>query len=283
MIGIRYPFYHFKLLAIGIGLTGPAWAQPEAPEGYRWEINETLTDEFNGTELDATKWYDHLPHWEGRPPGKFMPSSISVADGFLQISMTPMAKPEGKFNIAAGAVQTKSDQIHYGYYEARIKASQLSASTNYWMYRDPIETEAGRIGMELIIQFGIGKSEGFSHHMKSNAMISLSPRENGAKKQKEKRTDRVELKSGVAEDFHTYGCWWVDANTLHFYADGENVYTINPATTFGEDPYRHPLKLSFVCEVFDWQPLPTLEELNDSSRNTAYIDYSRAYRLVKLN
>ena len=29
------------------------------------------------------------------------------------------------------------------------------------------------------------------------------------------------------EAFHTYGCWWKDANTLLFYLDGEYKFTIN--------------------------------------------------------
>lgn len=254
---------------------------PEAPDGYRWEVDPSLSDEFEGTTLDRTKWIDHLPGWEGRPPGKFMPESVVVRDGSLQISLTSMSEPDGDFTIAAGAVQSTTARAHFGYHEARIKASPLSASSNFWFFSDVLAEGETEQKFELIVQMGIGESADHSHHMKSNAMMASRPREGTAKWTKAKRTDRAALRSGIADEFHTYGCWWVDANTIRFYADGEHVYTIHPATDFDEAPFRHPLFVSFVCETFDWQPIPTGEDLADPDRNTAYIDYLRSYRLVK--
>ncbi|WKX76605.1 hypothetical protein [Zobellia laminariae] len=34
---------------------------PKPPMGKRWVLNPDFSDEFNGTELDTTKWYDHHP------------------------------------------------------------------------------------------------------------------------------------------------------------------------------------------------------------------------------
>ncbi len=254
---------------------------PEAPEGFRWENVETLSDDFDGTKLDSSKWHDHNPDWIGRPPGKFLPSAVRVGDGFLKISCTTLEKPDGKFTIACGTVQSKSRNALYGYYECRMKASQLSTSSNFWMVGNDIKVPGGTVGIELIVQFTIGNAAGFQEHMKSNAMISFKSSEQGSRRKKAKVTDRVELSSGVADDFHTYGVWWVDENTLKFYADGDYVYTINPSTEFDDKPFRQPLSVNLVCETFDWQPLPTKDELADANRNTAYFDYVRAYRLVK--
>ena len=254
----------------------------DPPADYRWEIIEAFSDEFDGTELDASKWHAHIPNWAGRPPGKFMPSSVSVQDGFLQIQCTPLDSPQGEFKIACGAIQSKS-QTRYGYYECRMKASKLSTSTNFWMVGDHVKTPIGTLGFELIIQFAIGNSKDFSEHMKSNAMISLKKPVVDAVREKAKATGRAELTSSVSDEFHTYGCWWVDANTMKFYADGRHVYTINPSTKFTDKPFEHPLRMTLVCETFDWQPLPTKEELTDPTRNTAFFDYLRSYRLVKTN
>jgi beta-glucanase (GH16 family) len=254
---------------------------PEAPKGFHWEVNEAFSDEFSGAELDRKKWHDHNPNWKGRAPGKFMPSSVSVKDGFLQIRLSPLDPPQGDFDIAAGTIQSKSNEALFGYYECRMKASQLSASTNFWMVGDRVEIPAGTLSQELIVQFTIGNAKDYMGHMKSNAMSALKPSGKDTKKKKAKRTDRIKLKSDVADDFHTYGVWWVDANTLKFYADGEYVYTINPSTEFDDKPFRHPLTVNFVCETFDWQPKPTQEELTDPKRNTSYFDYVRAYKLIK--
>jgi len=130
-----------NLLTATIALTlaasvSSAQSPPAPPDGYRWEVVEAFSDEFDGNKLDTTKWHAHIPSWVGRPPGKFMPSSVSVQDGHLQIRCTPLNPPQGEFTIAAGAIQSKS-KTRYGYYECRMKASKLSTSTNFWMVAPP--------------------------------------------------------------------------------------------------------------------------------------------------
>lgn len=257
-----------------------ALSPPDPPAGFRWEPIAALTDEFDGTRLDANKWYDHNPSWIGRPPGKFMPSSIDVKDGHLRIRCSPLRAADGKFTIASGTIQAKQKTL-FGYYECRMKASRLSASSNFWFVGEPVQTPRGKMGHELIVQFTIGKSQQHNQFMKSNAMVSLKAPGADTKREKAKVTDRTKLDSSVAEDFHTYGCWWVDANTLKFYVDGAYAYTLHPSKKFGDEPFRYPLALTLVCETFDWQPTPTVEELMDESRNTAMFDYVHSYRLVK--
>lgn len=252
---------------------------PEPPAGFRWVVNHTFTDEFSGSELDASKWHDHNPSWIGRPPGKFMPSSVSVDGGFLNLQVTPLDPPQGEFSIAAGTIQSKSKEAHFGYYECRMKASKLTTSSNIWMVGDGMEIPGGKLGFELIIQFTIGGSDEHASYMKSNAMVAFRSDGEGARNEKAKQTDRLKLRSEVSDEFHTYGCWWVDANTIKFYVDGEYAYTLKPSTKFDEHPFRHPLSFNLVCEAFDWQPLPSVSDLNNPKLNTAYFDYVRAYTL----
>tara|TARA_Y100001934_G_scaffold253174_1_gene317924 strand:+ start:26 stop:604 length:579 start_codon:yes stop_codon:yes gene_type:complete len=190
-----------------------------------------------------------------------------------------MKNSEDGYTIACGAVQAKSRSALYGCYECRMKASGLTASTAFWMVSDPIKHPPGELKQELIVQLSIGKSKQFGHHMKSNAMSGL--KEPGKERLKAEVTQRAKLKSGAADEFHTYGCWWIDANTMKFYADGQHVYTINPSTKFDAKPFRHPLKITLTCSTFDWQPKPTKEELTDPKLNSALFDYVRAYKLVK--
>ena len=60
-------------------------APPTPPDGFTWAPNEMFSDEFNAARLDLAKWYDHHPRWKGRPPAKFMPATVSVKSGRLQI------------------------------------------------------------------------------------------------------------------------------------------------------------------------------------------------------
>ena len=162
-----------------------------------------------------------------------------------------------------------------------MKASQLPTSTNFWMVSDNVKTLGGTLAMELIVQFTIGGAAEFNQHMKSNAMIALQPSGKQEQRRKAKKTDRIKLSSGVAEKFHTYGVWWVDANTMKFYADGQFVYSIAPSTEFDPKPFRHPLSVNLICETFDWQPVPTSQQLADPACSTACFDYVRAYKLVE--
>jgi hypothetical protein len=56
--------------------------------------------------------------------------------------------------------------------------------------------------------------------MKANTHIHLTPDAKGAEGKVAKKGEGANLKSNVDDEFHTYGCWWVDANTMRFYADG---------------------------------------------------------------
>lgn len=255
---------------------------PTAPDGYRWAKNEALTDEFDGTQLDSGKWHNHNPKWAGRPPGKLVPSAVSVKNGHLRIQCTPLKPVDGKFSIACGTIQSKAKAL-YGYHECRMKASKLSTSSNFWFVGDHVKTLQGTQGGELIVQLTIGNSQQHNQFMKSNVMVSMKRNGKDTKREKAKATDRIKLGSGVADEFHIYGCWWVDASKLKFYVDGEYAYTINPSTKFGEAPFRNPLSMNLICETFNWQPVPTEAELTDDTKNTALFDYVRSYRLVKRN
>ena len=69
---------------------------PEAPEGYKWVVNEDYTDEFNGKRLNAAKWHAKSPYWtNGRPPATFKAENVSVKKGCLRIINTVLSPTEG--------------------------------------------------------------------------------------------------------------------------------------------------------------------------------------------
>jgi hypothetical protein len=290
----------FAVIAIGTMLSTPLVAQsslPTPPDGYQWVKNEAFSDEFNGTELDSDKWHDHNPRWIGRAPGKFMPSSVSVKDGYLQIKSTVLDPPDDKFTIACGAVQSKSHEALYGYYECRMKASSISTSSTFWLTGGPKPVSGGTLGLELDIQECIGNAQRwpkFKNQMNCNTHITFRPDGKNVDTNKDendeaakpepttlKKGGSYQLKSNVNDEFHTYGCWWVDANSMKFYADGEYALTITPSTELDPTPFDHPLFMNLVCETYSWEVPPTKEDLADDSRNTTYYDYVRSYKLVE--
>jgi len=255
----------------------------EAPEGFRWVLNEPYSDEFNGTELDADKWHDTYPGWKGRVPGLFVPSSIRVGDGCLQIKTSLLEPPQGVSNewwIACGAVQSKAQEAFYGYYETRVKASSMRTSTTFWLMT-PRKTarDAGK-RTELDIQESIGDAtryKGFKKQMKSNTHITFY--EKGKEPVVVKEGASSNLKGEVDERFFRFGCWWVDANTMHFYVDGEYAHTIEPPTDLDPHPFDQKMFVNMVCEIYNFEVRPEREEILNEENNTTLYDYVRAYTL----
>ncbi|WP_404309453.1 family 16 glycosylhydrolase [Neorhodopirellula lusitana] len=257
---------------------------PSPPEGYRWEKNEAFSDEFDGDQLDSAKWYDHNPRWKGRAPGLFVPSAISVGDGYLCIRCGVLDPPQGEFSVACGAVQSKAKTALYGYYECRMKASSIPTSSTFWLTSESKKVDGGRLSFELDIQECVGRADRFAvftTHMKSNTHVNFQAEEKGAETQRRHEGGQAPLKSKVDDEFHTYACWWVDATTVKFYADGEYQFTVHPPVDFGEAPFDFPMFMNLVCETYDWNARPTVEELSDDTRNATFYDYVRSYRLVK--
>ncbi len=259
----------------------------DAPAGYKWVLNEDYSDEFDGTKLNKKKWVDHYPGWEGRVPGLFVPSSVNVKDGFLQIKCTVLDPPQGETNqwtIACGAVQSKKGGAHYGYYEARLKASDITTSSTFWLKNRHFGLERPYKTTELDIHEGIGNATRwptFATHMRSNTHLEYFT-EDAEEPVNLKKGESVEMDLPVSKKFHRFGCWWVDANHMKFYLDGKFVYEIVPSTEVEATPFDLPLYLNMVCEIYTWEVLPSKEDLLDDSRNTTYYDYVRAYKLVKI-
>ncbi|MEM1107703.1 MAG: family 16 glycosylhydrolase [Planctomycetota bacterium] len=258
-----------------------------APEGFRWVLNEPLSDEFDGTELDRDKWLDHYPGWEGRVPGKFVPESISVKDGMLQIRSHILDEPqgdEGQWTIGCGAIQSKSMTAHYGYYEAHIKTSNVRTSTTFWMKNDrgPKPERTFKI-TELDVMEAVGNAgrwPSFATQMKSNTHIEYFT-EGGDEPVNLKKGGGSNLPDGGKsyDRFRTYACWWVDANTMHFYVDGQLMHTVEPSTELDPSPMDLPMFINAVCEIYTWELPPVEANLRDDSRNTSYYDFIRSWKL----
>ncbi|RKN81830.1 family 16 glycosylhydrolase [Ulvibacterium marinum] len=254
---------------------------PKPSEGYQWVVNEKFSDEFNGSKIDAKKWYDRSPYWvNGRPPATLRAYSVSVKDGNLQIKNSVL-EGDSIYNIAGGAVASVARDAHYGYYESRIKASSISMSSTFWLKNKRIKNGCVTEQQELDIVEIVGQQKragDFRTTMKSNAHFIDTPCD-GKEKYISAPGPGAKIKPPANEAYHVYGRWWVDATTLHFYLDGKFVYTINPSTAIREDPFYRPMYMHLVTETYNWETPPTPEELADDSRNTTYYDWVRAYTL----
>lgn len=277
---------------------------PEPPEGFRWAVNPDFTDEFVGDKLNPEKWHDKSPYWtNGRPPATFKAYNVNLENGCLRIKNSRLAPMEGKdgrpgdtYHLAGGAVASKSDQAWYGYYEVCMKASLTPMSSTFWLKNLPntirYVDETGRLvtehhRQELDIIETVGSATRFpawnrqfnaNTHYQCKVQGGTSPPQLDQPGPKDHRA-AIE---NTAEDFHTYGLWWVDPNTLHFYYDGKFLFTINPATEYNPLPFARPMYMHMVTETYSWEPsLPTDEMLSDPAKNSTHYDWVRGYVLVR--
>ena len=288
-------------------------AKPPEPEaGKRWVINNAYSDEFNGTSLDKTKWRDKHRTWTGRVPAKFDPKSITIENGNLEITNTLLAKPDGKYTIAGGAVQSLNQTAYHGYYESRFKASRINMSTTFWLSNSDVPFEGkNHLGqdcsqdswsMELDIVEAVGGvmtqswTESFRTGMQYNTHVWYRGCDEKSKIRFSKGANVAEgdgtaafnnkLPAGeeVWHNYNTYAAWWKDKNEVNFYLNDGFAGKVSVDTTLMATPYSRPMQMQMLTETYNWgRPLPTKEELANKAINTSYYDWVRVYYYADVN
>lgn len=297
---------HALLLSAGtIFATNILAAPPEPDPGKRWVINPLFSDEFDQESLDSAKWYDYHPLWQGRPPAKFDPSTIALAEGKLQIRNKMLDQPDGDYTIGGGAVRSKSDQASFGYYEAKFKASRLSMSTTFWLSNPRTkllgpnnlgaDCENDTWSMELDVAEQIGApvdaafassfltSQQYNTHVFYNDcdgnVNDFKAGVNAAEGNGSVAADNT-LPNGTEswEQFNTYAAWWKDENEVDFFLNNNFAGRVQVATDVLDNPFNRTLSMNMVTETYNWAtPYPTAAELSDDSRNTSYYEWVRSY------
>jgi alpha-L-fucosidase len=228
-----------------------------------WEKYAPLTDEFEGTTLDAAKWWDTNPGWKGRQPGLFDAGNVAVNEGRLHLTMRkgepPEArKAEGFHTYTCAAVKSKST-VRYGYFEVKAKPMASAGSSSFWFYdsKDTWWTEID------VFELG-GKAPGYERKMNMNVHVFHTP----AEERHWSEHGIYVAPSDLIEDYHVYGLEW-DEERITFYFDGVPVRT-------GPNTHWHqPLTLNFDSETMpDWFGLPEDTDLP----STFSVEYVRVWK-----
>lgn len=243
------------LLACG---AASAWADPP-PEGV-WEPIIELSDEFDGTRLDSTKWHDHNPGWKGRKPGFFAPHNVSVEGG--QLHLTARIEdledlPEGYHTFTTAAVKSRA-LVKYGYFEMRCRPMRSKASSAFWFYNS---TKEEWTEIDVFEICGLGEKWRNTYHM--NVHVFHTPTE----KTHWSRAETWKAPFDLAGSHHVYALEW-DQAVIRWWVDGRVVRTL-------ENTHWHqPLSMNFDSETMpEWFGLPTEETLP----STFSIDYIRSW------
>ena len=257
--------------------------QDPAPDNMTWTKLENLSDEFNGSSLDETKWLNTDPkRWVGRPPGLFVKNSVSEADGDLMLTVDRLPAPQivngSTFNYSCSNIFSKAFVAVGTYTESRIKANKTFLSTTFWLINNKgKEQGCDKRVTELDVTEMVGKitgsNKGFDERMNSNTHSRQIDCED--QHTKGSKGGKVGIGGKVWEDYHIYGVWWKSPKEILFFLDGKKVYTINPVADF-----NLLMQLRLVTETYDWNKPPADGGVNGSFEDrTSYYDWVRSWKL----
>jgi beta-glucanase (GH16 family) len=256
----------FPLVAALTFLSSYLFAEP--PPGKVWEPIPELTDEFNAPALDAAKWLDHSPGWEGRQPGYFAKSNVVVAEGELRLTARAEEPPaetreRGYHTYTTACVKGKTG-VRYGYFEIQARGMDSKASSAFWFYsRDPaVKTEIDVFEIR-------GGDTSFSRQLFMTLHHNNFPNPVWPGVDDKYHPAKVlDLDFRPVDGFHVYGLEW-DEKEIKWYTDGKLLLT--RANEF----WHEEMDLILDSETFPtWFGLPPVETLPTTFR----IDYVRGWR-----
>ena len=222
-----------------------------AKEGYTlfWE------DEFNGSQLDSTKWA--VRGVGPRGVGYVTPDAIEIKNGKLHINAF---MENDSLKISAVGTQGRFETT-YGYFECKVQLPKTTGNwAAFWIQSPGISSgeDPGKYGVEIDI-FEYFKSQG-GDFVSHNLHWAYGPNQ----KSTGAFLSKVE---GIGEGFHTFAVEWTPKKYA-FFVDGYKYYEIEVA-------------ISHINEyiILSFEPAHSLEDLKMATLPDSYlIDYVKVYK-----
>ena len=234
------------------------------PDSRNWRLVPALSDEFNGSDLDTSKWDDAPQSWG---IWTWSADNVSVENGALALRIRPDDQPNAVIRdsnyktstkhtyFSSGIIQSKANQV-YGYYEARVKGVDTfpGSAPAFWLYSNLKNDQAAGF---------VGKADGDpaysevdivemqQHPDDPHVMDMHAPYQvirNGkptwirnAQQAPYLDHKNVKVDFDPAAAFHTYGVM-VAPDRLTWYIDGKEVNSL-PNTNWNRLPMNVTLSL----------------------------------------
>lgn len=286
----------------------------DAGEGMMWELQESLSDDFNysapavgkSDEFDERWEEGFINPWKGPGLSIFTAENSKVKNNLLQLHASKASSTkDGHSQYHTGAIHSKESVIYPVYVEASMKITDLTLANGFWMLSKDSTQEIDILesyGSSRANQNWYDKRIHLSHHVFIREPFKdYQPKDAGTW-----HTDsRFPTWRG---EFHRVGVYWKGPWHLEYYINGEHVRTIK--TKNGEiidgkaidgiDPdgidytdgkgLSKEMEIIFDIEQQDWRyedeaktiPLvPTDAELADSNKNTFSVEWVRVYKPVE--
>lgn len=234
----------------------PADTLPPAPPGAEWRL--IWHDEFDGAELDTSKW--DIPEYKRRDAW-WSKKAVSL-DGKGNLVIRIFKEGDEYFDAC---VRTRRKFEHaFGYYVARMRLQRQPGHWSaFWMYNDGVGIvgNGGRDGTEIDIMEKPWLDDrvqqtlhwdGYGKEHRSAGNVATAP--------------------GVMEGFHTFALLWTPDEYV-FYIDGRETWRTSAGGVCQVPLY---LKISDEIQFNSWAGDIRRAQLPDEFLT----DYVRVYELV---
>lgn len=228
-------------------------------DGTEYEL--TFDDEFDGTELDTTKW-ELCPEWKRQDFDAYWSNDMTSLDGKGNLVLT-MSTDGNRYY--SGAIRTKGlFEQQYGYYEIRCKLNSVPGYwAAFWLMGDTVGNEdgSGEDGTEIdIFESAYYNSNGISQTLNWDGY-------GAAHKSSGYKYTQYDLYRG----YHTFALKWTPDEYI-YYVDGKETWRTSDGGVC-----KAPLYVKVTTETgsfADQKPDPR------NFPDSFYVDYVRIYREV---
>lgn len=226
----------------------------------------TFEDDFNGTELDLTKW-ERCPEWQRQDLNNYWDNDMSYLDGNGNLILAmEYDKYTDRYN--SGAVRTKGIfEQQYGYFEIRCTVNTVPGYwTAFWLMSESVSSEenGGVDGTEIDI---------YESAYYSQSMIQHTLNWDGYGEAHKAEGQKV-LANVYDGDYHTFSLLWTEDEYV-FYIDGVETWRTDAAAAEGTS--KVPAYLKITSEMGSWtywhEGIVSYKNLPDAMK----VDYVRVY------
>lgn len=249
------------------------FSDPENKGG--WVLNEEISDEFEGKELDTSKWFIEGQNgdyyiWKGRAPSQFAPHNVTVKNGKLKLrtQWEPKYKfanenyADGSNNDAYGIFEGKplpvttagvisKKRFLNGYMEVKSRVGNAAITGAFWAIGYEQELDV----YELM---GNPKIEG---SIRADSYLATAHDWSPPAVRPTKVFNHVEdLDFRTADEFHVYGAEWGE-DYLNLYIDDKLVHRFTQNDVGLDWVLNNPMEVWLDSEIFKWLGVPHKEEL----------------------
>ena len=240
-----------------------------------WVLNEELSDEFNGKELDPNKWFIEGQNgdyyiWKGRAPSQFAPHNVIVKKGKLKLR----TQWEPKYNFAQEKYADGNNNDQYGVHEGKpmpVTTAAIITKKRFLNGYMEVKSKVGNSAMtgafwaigyeqelDIYEQMGNPKIKGtILENTVRTAVHDWSPP--AVRPTKAFGNDEL-VDYRTADEFHVYGAEWGE-DYLKVFRDGKLTYHITQDELGTDWVLNNPMEIWLDSEIFKWLGVPHKEEL----------------------